>query len=307
MESLKRLQSLALLGDAQACEELKRAYERAADLEGWRAFLRDLDTEGIIGRRLRVRILASLYQEPFDWVKFCELVEQESGEGRISLVAWLQPLVLKTDDTLRLALKRWTERFVSGEDVPELGLCTGLFPFNVNWLQYIHSPQLKTLTRLRCPSLKISVTELQPLMDAQHLTSLRDLNLSNNPLGVEGVAALIRTPHLNQLTHLDLSECDVGVDGANMIASASCWDHLTHLYLSNNKFGDAGCRAILLSKHFPSLSWLDLSYNGSTESIVSVLEQATHLRLVGLNMSMGQNYEQVRSFPHMSTLRHLYG
>ncbi len=97
MESLKRLQSLALLGDAQACEELKRAYERAVDLEGWRAFLRDLDTEGLNAGRLRVRLLASLYQEPFDWVKFCELVEQESGEGRISLVAWLQPLVLKTN------------------------------------------------------------------------------------------------------------------------------------------------------------------------------------------------------------------
>ena len=89
---------------------------------------------------------------------------------------------------------------------------------------------------------------------------LRELDLSNNSLITETVAAFAHSELMGQLHGLRLADCELDPQAAEYLSSAA-WPRLRRLSLANNYLGREGIRLLLEGIWLESLEELDLSYN----------------------------------------------
>ena len=120
-------------------------------------------------------------------------------------------------------------------------------------------------------------------------TTLRNLNLSHNPIGehVKGVTAVAKLLEVHSLTQLVLRDCHISGQGARELAAALCKNStLKHLNLNVNPIGVEGASSISdMLQHNTSLEVLHLRNE-------SVGEEGVHQLINGLK--------------HNQTLRELY-
>lgn len=128
--------------------------------------------------------------------------------------------------------------------------------------------RLQTLNRshgfFRVPSLDLSDNKLEagglqiilnrhPGPNDPSANRLRDLNLSGNPLGDEGMRVLAVCRQLENLRILRLVHCGIGDEGVRALAESPHLNNLVVLDLSNNPIGDPGCRFLKDSSYFRNL------------------------------------------------------
>ena len=120
-------------------------------------------------------------------------------------------------------------------------------------------------------------------------TTLRNLNLSHNPIGVhlEGVTAVAKLLEVHSLTQLVLRDCHISGQGATKLAAALCKNStLKHLNLNHNHVCVEGASSISnMLQHNTSLEVLHLRNE-------SIRKEGVHQLINSLN--------------HNQTLRELY-
>ncbi len=122
------------------------------------------------------------------------------------------------------------------------------------------------LTHLTLPA----VTALGELPE---LSRLRELDLRDNDLADEGLAALLASPHLTGLRLLDLRRTNLTGEGAQALAACPRLAGLKTLYLQGNWLRDAGGRALAASEHLGQLRELVLWGNRIGDEATALLFQ----------------------------------
>lgn len=154
---------------------------------------------------------------------------------------------------------------------------------NLHWLGLSHNEigtaRLRTLNRtqgfLRVPALDLSnnglqAAELQVILNRSPgpfdpgTVRLRDLNLSHNPLGNDGMRVLGACRHLDGVQILRLVGCGVADEGLRVLAESPYLNSVVKLDLSSNPIGNVGCNALARRTHlrklkFPILTTVGLS------------------------------------------------
>ena len=121
-----------------------------------------------------------------------------------------------------------------------------------------HSGRLTSLHRFDLHQLRPPGYLLPLIARAEHLRSVRVLDLSINALGVDGIDALLKTPMLEGVHTLDLSFNDAGPDLGEVLRRASSLDHLRELSLRGNDLSGAGIEQLSTSSFFGRLERLDM-------------------------------------------------
>jgi Ran GTPase-activating protein (RanGAP) involved in mRNA processing and transport len=107
-------------------------------------------------------------------------------------------------------------------------------------------------------------------------STLEQLYLGQNNIGIEGATALASALKLNTLVNLDLSFNSIGDEGVVALADAlKCNTTLTELRLENCRIGDSGGAALLhVLKHYnTSLGYLSLDDNTVSDKISSAIDK----------------------------------
>lgn len=135
----------------------------------------------------------------------------------------------------------------------------------------VGAPRISSLSRvhdlLRIPVLDLSSNDIEPVAllvilnrppsPSTHEFRIRELDLSDNPIGDDGARILARSPHLAELRVLKLGNCGIGEEGARALAESPHLHRLVHLDVTNNQIGDPGFREFLSPSNLPSLRRLD--------------------------------------------------
>jgi uncharacterized protein (TIGR02996 family) len=100
---------------------------------------------------------------------------------------------------------------------------------------------------------------------------LRDLNLSGNPLGDDGMRVLAACPHLENLRTLRLVDCRIGDEGVRVLAASPHFTNLVVLDLSNNLIGNTGCRVFLDQNQLRNLKRPIIPSIGLSQKVLSTL------------------------------------
>jgi uncharacterized protein (TIGR02996 family) len=129
--------------------------------------------------------------------------------------------------------------------------------------------ELKKLGIDRC---QLSSAAVRTLSDrADFWQTLRLLNLSYNPLGVEGLQPLLeRFPP--QLHTLELCDCDLDDDALVQLAQSPVVDRLLELNLSKNNFGIGALRTLGETEHLPALLVLRILKSQPEETLLQALQ-----------------------------------
>jgi uncharacterized protein (TIGR02996 family) len=83
------------------------------------------------------------------------------------------------------------------------------------------------------------------LADAQHLTNLRKLTLTQMPFGVEGTRALAGAAHLAGLVHLNVGSCGLDAECAKALAVSPHLNHLRKLDMRGSVHDAAALRPLV--------------------------------------------------------------
>jgi uncharacterized protein (TIGR02996 family) len=139
----------------------------------------------------------------------------------------------------------------------------------------IRSKYLKNLEILRLcghdDNCHLDIPGLEAIVAARHLTNLRELDLTHNWFGDEGVLVLIKATRLPKLTHLSLAGVGVTDRGLAALAEWSLAPQLRQLNLAHNNIGEldrSGVEALLHARGLANLESVDLRNNGSIRGAV---------------------------------------
>jgi serine/threonine protein kinase/hemoglobin-like flavoprotein/Ran GTPase-activating protein (RanGAP) involved in mRNA processing and transport len=114
------------------------------------------------------------------------------------------------------------------------------------------------------------------------LATLRQLNLSGNEIGPEGVQALASSPYVSGLERLDLRGNRIGPDGVESLARSPHLRRLRFLGLAGNRIGVRGLQA--LGQRALRLHHLDLADNDLRTEGAEILAQGAGQELRVLNL-----------------------
>lgn len=153
---------------------------------------------------------------------------------------------------------------------------------------------LKTLTYLNLSDNLLTALDARLLKnEISQLSHLRELNLSLNEIGPEGMQELVEALPLS-LTALDLSQCSLGDQGIIALSGhLNQFQSLTYLNLEGNQFHSEGMESLAIPLgELTSLVELNLSYNLLSEArgmeplanALSHLHSLKHLELKRNNM-----------------------
>ena len=167
------------------------------------------------------------------------------------------------------------------------------------------------LTKLDLSGNRLTAASLAPLVSSAAVAAVEDLDLSDNTLDAEGVAALawgefpaLRSLHLvrtrpqeagiaalvgagffPELRNLALGGNNLGPNAALAVAAGPA-DNLRVLALPENRVGDRGAVALARSTHLPNLIELDLAEaHVGDAGAKALLESPLAEQLVFLNLS----------------------
>jgi Ran GTPase-activating protein (RanGAP) involved in mRNA processing and transport len=89
---------------------------------------------------------------------------------------------------------------------------------------------------------RLGPVAVKHLAQSPHLSNLRVLDLTSNPVGDKGALALAESPHLRNLVQLELMHCDIGDSGAEALLASPFAAGLIHLNVygaRKNRVSDA--------------------------------------------------------------------
>jgi uncharacterized protein (TIGR02996 family) len=113
---------------------------------------------------------------------------------------------------------------------------------------------------------------LADLIQSPLLRLVRELDLTNNPLGNRGPNFLARSKHLVRLDALDLGYTELGDKGLQVLAISPVFAPLRSLRINNNNhLGIPGMRALAESPHLTALTDLDVSDNDLSDAALRPL------------------------------------
>ncbi len=101
------------------------------------------------------------------------------------------------------------------------------------------------------------------MAESTSLTSLAQLNISENDLSDEGGVALANTSGLPALKTLYMARCGVGDDTAVAFAHAKATSRLDYICLEDNDIHARGNDAMYASEHHVGVEWTTLSNEDS--------------------------------------------
>jgi uncharacterized protein (TIGR02996 family) len=135
------------------------------------------------------------------------------------------------------------------------------------------APCLRELKVLRLDRCELRLSSARRLARAPFLDSLRQLDVSQNRFGPEGLRALLdrRPPALHTLHTADN---DLGTEAAVYLAEPPASDRLLEVDLSRNGLGDHAADALAKSKHLQGLLVLRLNNGGITRKGAAALAQS---------------------------------
>ncbi len=142
---------------------------------------------------------------------------------------------------------------------------------------------------IRCANMsrcRIGTPMAQALSRCPQLEPITHLDLSHNLLKPEGLAALARSALMAAVRNLNLHDNHLGVDGARALDGAL--PQLQTLNLSHTRLGDAGLKAILQGQPCEDLQTLNLGNNQlSTSAAVQLARwrRLAPLRSLSLHMN----------------------
>jgi uncharacterized protein (TIGR02996 family) len=120
---------------------------------------------------------------------------------------------------------------------------------------------LSALTSLGLRTTGLSDDDVRVLTSSPRLGNLRELDLSDNQIGVPGAEALARAPSAAGLTVLNLSRNPLGNRGARALAKSPLLANLQALELEGVGIGSEGTRALAASPHLARIARLNLNHN----------------------------------------------
>jgi uncharacterized protein (TIGR02996 family) len=113
---------------------------------------------------------------------------------------------------------------------------------------------------------------LAELVQSPLLRLVRELDLTDNPLGNLGPNFLARSKHLLKLDALDLGYTELGDKGLQVLATSPVFAPLRSLRINNNNhLGVPGMRALAESPHLTALVDLDVSDNDLSDAALRPL------------------------------------
>jgi len=207
------------------------------------------------------------------WKDLCRWCDEQPPEAlREHTLPYALSHLGRWPKPLRAAPRRWVERCVDGEALPQLALVT-----RVTYSGVANIPQddedfgeVFEAAMSRDPRAQIAMMILSRHLDASDLLALCGeealghlvvLELRGHQFGDEGAAVFRRAVHLSALEHLDLSGNLIHDHGAELLSLAPFMPRLEVLRLGHNAIGDAGCAALATRSGFEGLRELDLSEN----------------------------------------------
>ncbi len=149
------------------------------------------------------------------------------------------------------------------------------------------------------------------LAHSPNAANLKSLNLRDNQVGYDGVAALAGSPYLAKLTYLDIGVNNfsetMGAAGATVIANSAYMANLRTLNLGNHLIGPDGVRAIAISPYLNKLESLELCGNNMTDDGVEALAASPNManvRTLGLGWNaIGEDgVEALAASPNMANI-----
>ena len=197
-------------------------------------------------------------------------------------------------------------------EVRELVLCdAGLGNGGLNVL--LRSPHLGRVETLDLSFNGLCDAGAWRLAESRALPSLIALHLNDNGLiSAGGVKRLAESDYLRGLRELDLSANDVGDDGMTAVAVGGAFPKLHTLRVRANHIGDAGCEALagseLLSRLLAHDPKLDLRQNAITSAGLKALAASERLAAVRV-LDLAHNYisddgvAALAESPHTAKLR----
>lgn len=209
----------------------------------------------------------SLLQRPpseLVWERVCQQLEGLDEDLLMEQVLpYLEGHLPAWAHTPRATPQHWLDRFLRGERVPQLSLCTRLWrrkgttPAEIQAIG--RSPLLARITTVELVSCELDASVVAALVAADCYPALTHLDLSFNPCGNEA-AHLIATAHKStQLISLRLDQCHLTDDGAQSLARSPHLTRLEELTLYNNDIGHWGVEELRCSEflsHNARRPWL---------------------------------------------------
>jgi Leucine-rich repeat (LRR) protein len=145
------------------------------------------------------------------------------------------------------------------------------------------SPHLTSLKELDVSNNSLSAVALQPILDGPPANRLFRLILTENRLGDAGVAALVASPVFARMAErdrvIDLRRVEMGPAGARSLAASPALRHVESLDLEGNMLGDAGLAAIAASPHLTQIRVLNLHGNRIGDLTNNMITQESQDRL----------------------------
>jgi hypothetical protein len=117
------------------------------------------------------------------------------------------------------------------------------------------------LTRLDLDFNAFGARGLRELVSSPLVASVRELNLSNNPMTSESCAALAASPHLSALRVLFLHNCALTDDALDILLTSRNLGALGNLAVSENQLGIRSFRSLASCAALRGLYELDVCHN----------------------------------------------
>ncbi|WP_292935958.1 hypothetical protein [Noviherbaspirillum sp.] len=150
------------------------------------------------------------------------------------------------------------------------------------------NPQLQH-AGLNLAGCELANEDMNAIANSTSLKALTSLNVGNNAIGDEGVAALASSEHL-RLRSLELRSNNISDRGVTTLANSEMARSLTSLGLRNNvTIGPQGVAALANSDKLAALTSLDLEGNlFFGDEGATALAHSRHLRLKSLDLGNGR-------------------
>ncbi len=212
-----------------------------------------------------------------------EFIRSQVECARESDAARRSPLELRQQQILDAHAQTWASAWPTKLYYPKYyrGFLDPIYIGTAFVRSATHLAELMPLFHLRLFKARIVMKALVALPE---LEFVRRLTMTHNVLRNADMTALVASPHLGNLQELDLSDNQIGIRGVASLAVAK-WPALRVLRLAHNPVKDRGLLALTLTG-WPALEHLDLTSCGlSGPGVIGLAGCYLALRLTSLQLS----------------------
>lgn len=154
------------------------------------------------------------------------------------------------------------------------------------WTQLKESPGLSEVRQIIFAGRPLSSECLDLIVDSQHLTGLKALELRECKVSVKTMKKLLASPNIQRLESLALEETELAIDAVKYLARNNDWTALKSLSLARNNLGTDGAKALSKAHCLSTIEALNLESNGLHKDDLETLLGAKELGLLkALNLN----------------------